>query len=110
MEYFGKSMTDEEVDEMFAKVDSDQSGQIGYSEFLVATMSSVNLVDKKKMSACFRIFDLDDEGVLTIDKVGPILSEVDPNINVVDLFNQIDSNGDGYINYEEFIEMIKTLV
>ena len=37
--YFGKDIADEKIDEMFAKVDTDNSGEIDYSEFVTATMA-----------------------------------------------------------------------
>ena len=39
LSYFGKNLSDEDIDEMFAKVDSDGNGEIDYSEFVVATMN-----------------------------------------------------------------------
>lgn len=48
-EFFGKSISDEEVDEMFAKVDVDDSGAIDYSEFVVASMNEKNLLSNNKL-------------------------------------------------------------
>ena len=39
LEHYGKVMSDEEVEEMFNKVDIDKSGFIDYSEFVVAAMN-----------------------------------------------------------------------
>merc|ERR1711871_601104 len=43
-EFFGKSLSDDEVDEMFARVDQDGNGEIEYSEFVVATMNEKHLL------------------------------------------------------------------
>lgn len=48
-EYFGRNLTDEEIDEMFKKVDTDNSGEIDYSEFVVATMDEKNLLSNNKL-------------------------------------------------------------
>ena len=48
-EFFGKTISDEEVDEMFAKVDVDDSGAIDYSEFVVASMNEKNLLSNNKL-------------------------------------------------------------
>ena len=40
---------DDEIDEMFAKVDADGSGEIEYSEFVVATMNEKNLLSNNKL-------------------------------------------------------------
>jgi calcium-dependent protein kinase len=47
--FFGRSLNDEDVDEMFAKVDADGSGEIDYSEFVVATMNEKNLLSNNKL-------------------------------------------------------------
>jgi len=39
MAHYGKLISDEEVDRMFSSVDSDNSGYIDYSEFIVAAIS-----------------------------------------------------------------------
>ena len=38
LEHYGKIMSDEEVEQMFNAVDTDKSGFIDYSEFVVAAM------------------------------------------------------------------------
>ena len=48
-EFFGRQLTDDEVDEMFAKVDADNSGEIEYSEFVVATLNEKNLLSGNKL-------------------------------------------------------------
>lgn len=37
--YFGKVMSEEDVDNLFDSVDIDKSGYIDYSEFVIATMN-----------------------------------------------------------------------
>jgi calcium-dependent protein kinase len=39
LEHYGKVMSDEEVEAMFNAVDTDKSGFIDYSEFVVAAMN-----------------------------------------------------------------------
>jgi len=48
-QYFGRDLTDEEIDDMFAKVDADNSGEIEYSEFVVATLNEKNLLSGNKL-------------------------------------------------------------
>jgi len=49
LQYFGRSLNDQEVDDMFSKVDADNSGAIDYSEFVVATMNEKNLLSNNKL-------------------------------------------------------------
>jgi Ca2+-binding EF-hand superfamily protein len=39
MEHYGRVMSDEEIEKMFRSVDTDNSGFIDYSEFVVAAMN-----------------------------------------------------------------------
>lgn len=43
IEYYGRIMSDQEVEEMFRAVDTDNSGFIDYTEFVVAATSQKNL-------------------------------------------------------------------
>jgi calcium-dependent protein kinase len=68
-EYFGKSLSDEEIDEMFDKVDADGSGAIDYSEFVVATMNEKNLLSNNKLQTAFKMFDKDGGGSISTDEI-----------------------------------------
>lgn len=48
-EFFGRNLSDQEVDELFAKVDADGSGEIEYSEFVVATLNEKNILSTNKL-------------------------------------------------------------
>jgi len=42
-------LSNEQVDEMFANIDGDGSGEIDYSEFVVASMNEKNLLSGNKL-------------------------------------------------------------
>ena len=62
-------MSDEEVDEMFSKVDVDDSGAIDYSEFVVASMNEKNLLSNNKLQSAFKMFDKDGGGSISTDEI-----------------------------------------
>ena len=43
-EFFGKNLSEEEVDAMFDYLDTDDSGEIEYTEFVVASLNDRNLL------------------------------------------------------------------
>jgi len=49
LEHYGKIMSDEEVEAMFNAVDTDRSGFIDYSEFVVAAMNERQLTTNDKL-------------------------------------------------------------
>jgi calcium-dependent protein kinase len=72
--YFGREISDDEVDEMFNKVDTDGSGEIDYSEFVVATMSEKQILHENKIQTAFKMFDKDGGGSISKDEIKQILS------------------------------------
>ena len=107
-EFFGKTMSDDEVDEMFKKVDVDDSGAIDYSEFVVASMNEKNLLSNNKLQTAFKMFDKDGGGSISTDEIKQVLSfgqNLEESV-VNEIIKQVDANGDGEISFDEFAEMM----
>ena len=107
-EYFGRSLNDTEIDEMFKKVDADGSGAIDYSEFVVATMNEKNLLSNNKLQSAFKMFDKDGGGSISIDEIKQVLSfgqNLDEAV-VKKIIDQVDVDGDGEISFDEFAQMM----
>lgn len=107
-QYFGRTLGDEEIDEMFAKVDTDGSGEIEYSEFVVATMNEKNLLNNNKLQTAFKMFDKDGGGTISIEEIKQVLSfgqSLEESV-VNEIIKQVDANGDGEISYDEFAQMM----
>ena len=47
--YFGEEQAKLEVDRLFKLVDTNNSGEIDYSEFIVATVNRNSLISEKKL-------------------------------------------------------------
>lgn len=84
--------------------DADGSGEIDYSEFVVATINKTRLLSDEKLVAAFKLFDKDSSGSISADEVKEVLGvgkNIDENIwNEIIL--EVDANGDGEISFEEF--------
>ena len=73
-EFFGRNLSDEEIDEMYAKVDTDNSGEIEYSEFVVATLNEKSILSNNKLHTAFKMFDKDGGGSISTDEIKQVLS------------------------------------
>lgn len=93
---------------MFAKVDADGSGEIEYSEFVVATLNEKNLLSNNKLQTAFKMFDKDGGGSISTDEIKQVLSfgqNLDEAL-IEQIIKQVDENGDGEISYDEFAQMM----
>ena len=54
---------------MFSKVDTDNSGEIDYSEFVVSTMNEQNLLSNNKLQIAFKMFDKDGGGSISTEEI-----------------------------------------
>jgi len=109
--HYGISMTDEEIERMFRSVDSDNSGFIDYSEFVVAAMNEKQLTSNDKLQAAFNMFDKDGSGVISSDEIKDVLGfggNLDTK-QIDAIIKQVDDNGDGEISFEEFINMMRKM-
>lgn len=109
-EHFGIQMTEEQIDQMFEAVDIDQNGAIDYTEFVMATMSEKDLISQQKLKGAFRLFDKDGSGAISpaeIKRALGISNDQDEALNK--LISEIDENGDGEIQFEEFCHMMQRL-
>lgn len=111
MEHYGRVMSDEEIERMFRSVDTDNSGFIDYSEFVVAAMNEKQLTTNEKLTAAFKMFDKDGSGVISADEIREVLGfggNLD-NKAIENIIKQVDENGDGEISFEEFVAMMKKI-
>lgn len=97
----------ESLEEILDTVDTDASGRIEYTEFIAATISKKQYLKREAMWAAFRKFDLNGDGSITKQELRTMLEAPDDDkcldSDTVDkLIGDIDLNGDGQIQFDEF--------
>jgi calcium-dependent protein kinase len=104
-------MSTEEIQKMFDLVDSDHSGFIDYSEFVVAAISDKALTSPEKLQLAFKMFDRDGSGVISAIEIIDVLGmdAMKEKELVEKVLAEVDSNGDGEISFDEFCTMMKNL-
>ena len=93
-------------------MDFDRSGKISYTEFISAQISKEIYLNDLKLKQAFKLFDQNGDGDITFSELRTILGQ-ECNVEFTDkywkeLVGSVDINNDGKINFEEFIEMMKT--
>ncbi len=94
---------------MFAAVDTDHSGFIDYSEFVVAAINEKKLLTEDRLKAAFKMFDKDGSGMISAAEIKEVLGfKKHLNNKAIDnVMKQVDDNNDGEISYDEFVAMMK---
>ena len=100
-------ITDEELCELFKSIDVDKNGKIDYTEFLAATMQKKMYLKEERLYEAFCNFDLDGCGKITKKELMSVLkAEPNQENEFENIIKSIDKNGEGSINYKEFLEMM----
>lgn len=105
-------LAEEEVDRIMKIADTDGSGEIDYSEWVVATMDKRKLLTNEKLESAFNLFDRDGGGSISANEIKEVLG-VGKNIDEKiwnEIIMEVDANGDGEISFLEFKVMMQKLL
>ncbi len=111
MRNLGQNPTDSELKRIIAEVDSDGNGTIDFKEFLGLMVNKMNDTDtEEELLEAFKIFDRDNKGYITalelrlvMNNLGEVLSPYE----IDELVKEADIDGDGHIDYDEFLKMME---
>lgn len=103
---------DEEVDRIFAQLDVNDTKQIDFSEFLLATVDYKKGIHEKELRQIFSIIDKDKSGTLEREEVADFFNLNGPEqaAELQTLMDEADANKDGKISLEEFITMMNAFL
>jgi calmodulin len=106
----------EGINSAIANIDVDGDGSISYEEFLAAVIERQLIHRQNKVWWAFCEYDQDSDGKITVTELKKaltdqgILKESDPtretNEKLASYIAEYDLNGDGVIDYEEFMKML----
>ena len=101
---------------MLKAADTDGSGEIDYTEFLAATMDPKIFMREDYLKTAFKMFDKDGSGYIDAHEIAVFLKSKnfnlkeknDPELLCKKAIQNVDLNGDGQIDYDEFVRMMKS--
>ena len=106
---YGKADLDV-IDNMIKGVDWDGNGVIDYNEFISCAMNKEKILSEDNLELCFKTFDSDGSGGIDADELMHIFHMSNATEEERELFEQlikeVDTNGDGVIQYNEFKDFI----
>jgi len=93
-------------------VDSDGSGVIDYTEFLAATLDKRQYLQEDVCWSAFRLFDRNGDGKISKEELQAVLGDkgVEDALGtkqIAELLKEVDGNGDGVIDFQEFMDMMR---
>ncbi|KDP36877.1 hypothetical protein JCGZ_08168 [Jatropha curcas] len=105
----GSKLTEAEIKQLMDAADVDNSGTIDYVEFIAATMHRHKLEKEEHLYRAFQYFDKDNSGFITRDELREAMAQygMGDEATIDEIIDDVDTNKDGLINYEEFVEMMR---
>ena len=111
-ECFDHKITKEEVEKIFSNIDYDNNGTISFDEFLKAAIDKKKLLTDEKLKAAFALFDMNGDGDIEAKELQEVMGENNDTQGEVwaKMIAEVDLDGNGVIDFEEFKDMMKKLI
>ena len=110
--YIASRLSEEEIKkikEAFQAIDTDNSGNIEYTEFISACIDKNVYLNEEKLKEAFNLFDADKSGKISRDEIEKVLKLGGNSKEINAIFTKHDTNQDGEIDFKEFLEMMKEI-
>jgi calcium-dependent protein kinase len=93
-------------------MDTDGSGVVDYTEFIAAALDKRSYLSEQACWTAFKVFDLDGDGRISLTELRQVLErdaagEVVAEHDAAKLLQTVDSDGNGMIDFEEFMDMMR---
>mmetsp|Transcript_95710 Transcript_95710/g.257261 ORF Transcript_95710/g.257261 Transcript_95710/m.257261 type:complete len:149 (-) Transcript_95710:181-627(-) len=105
----GQNPTEEDLTRMMAAVDAEES-KIDFSDFLSLMARKLKDTDtEEELIEAFKVFDRDEDGFISAGELRDSMTHLGEGLShleVDEMIKEADLDGDGQINYDEFVKMM----
>ena len=105
LEKQGQFLARDEIEKLLDGMDMDGNGSIRYEDWIAATLKRRQLQDEEALHRAFQYFDRDNSGFITVENLKEVMKDTAPE-EIEKILKQVDTNGDGNIDYSEFAHLI----
>jgi len=110
MRSLGQSPTDKDIQNMIRQADVDKNGSIDFEEFVKMMLGYSRRADPEtEMREAFRVFDKDGNGYISAEELRHVMTNLGERLTdqeVAEMIREADINGDGMVDYNEFIKLL----
>ena len=110
LQSLGQNPTEEELEEIIREVDIDGNGEVDFNEFVLLMSKRLKATEQEdNLQDAFNIFDESGNGEIVASNLFNVLQKLGENITleeINEMISQIDINGDGKIDYSEFVQLM----
>ena len=111
MNYVGAKCTESELQDLVNEVDVNERGHISKDDFISLMGRKLKDSDTEdELIEAFQIFDKDNSKLISAKKLLDVFRKIDDTIKeeeVLQMIKENDVDGDGFLNYDEFVRMVK---
>lgn len=110
----GQQFDEGELQDLIDEEDPEETGRVNFDQF--ANIASNFLIEdedaeamQQELKEAFRLYDREGNGYITTSTLKEILGALDDKLTNDDLdgmINEIDADGSGTVDFEEFMEMM----
>ncbi|XP_029163920.1 neo-calmodulin-like isoform X3 [Nylanderia fulva] len=110
MRSLGQRPSETELRDMVNEVDQDGNGTIEFNEFLQMMSKKMKGADgEDELREAFRVFDKNNDGLISSKELRHVMTNLGEKLSeeeVDDMIKEADLDGDGMVNYEEFVTIL----